>query len=283
VVRIAILVHEHDHAFDEPTIRAFRDHWLESGHAVEIAQGTRRRVEADVVVNHVDLTVTPPEYREYMAAFPAGVNRELVDISKTVVSSNLVRSPDDGDDGPVIVKTDANAGGGRDLALAAKTGVRGRLAWKWARARAGDLTRARFLPVSTYPIFESARAVPAGVWRNRHLVVERFLSERAGDLYVARTWWYFGTRGLNPWIHATDPIAKGHAIVARGILDEPPPAAVEEIRARLHADFGRIDYAVVDGEAVVYDLNRTPATSEGARQFYGPEILALAPAITEFT
>jgi hypothetical protein len=50
----------------------------------------------------------------------------------------------------------------------------------------------------------------------------------------------------------------------------------------LHADFGRIDYAVVDGEAVVYDLNRTPAMSDGARDVYGPEIVALAPAIEGF-
>jgi hypothetical protein len=282
VARITVLVHEHDRSFDEPiwAMRWFCDRWVAAGHDVRVVKGVDARVDADVVVNHVDLTVTPSVYRSYMQHFRVGINRELVDISKPLVSSHLVER-DDRYDGPVIVKTVANAGGARDLALEAQVRLRSRIAWKAARWTTGDLARTRYLPMTSYPVFEAKRDVPAGVWRNRHLVVERFLGERAGDLHVVRSWWYFGTRGLNTWIHGNDPIVKGNSIVARGVLHEPVPAALHQIRARLHADYGRIDYAVVDGTAVVYDLNRTPVMSEGAQEVYGPEIVDLAGAVSE--
>jgi hypothetical protein len=282
VTRIAVLVHDHDRSFDATTstIGAMAQRWRASGASVVVAQGARDAIEADVVINHVDLTVTPRSYRRYLQRFPVGINRELVDISKPLVSSHLLERPDD--DGPVIVKTSANAGGGRDLALAAQTSLRDRVAWKLARATSDDLARARYLPASGYPVFASARDVPAGVWRNRHLVVERFLTERVGDDHVVRAWWFFGTRGLNTWIRACDPIAKGDAITDRRILDDPPPPVIEETRRRLHADYGRIDYAIVDGEAVVYDVNRTPTLSEGARAVYGDQIVALADGLDDY-
>lgn len=277
MTRIAILVHEYDTWFDLPstTVTLWREVWTESGHSVVIARGTRTPVDADVVVNHVDLTTTPRAYRSYMEPFDVGINRELVDISKRVVSTNLVDVGDDYE-GPVIVKTNANAGGGRDLALAARVSLAGRLAWKRARTREGDLEHAHHLPVSRYPVFASTADVPAAVWRNRRLVVERFLSERVGDDYVTRTWWFCGARGLNTMVRATAPVAKGPVVVERRELDEPPPPLVQETRSRLHADLGRIDYAIVDGQPVVYDVSRTPVMHPDAVAIHGAELRELA-------
>jgi hypothetical protein len=282
MTRIAILVHEYDTWFDEPstTMTLWRDVWAESGHSVVVVRGTRARVDADVVVNHVDLTVTPRAYRRFLQHFDVGINRDLVDISKRVVSTNLVRRDDDYT-GPVIVKTNANAGGGRDLALAAQVHLAGRVAWKRARMREGDLARAHHLPVSAYPVFPSTDAVPAGVWRNRHLVVERFLSERAGDDYISRMWWFCGSRGLNTLLRATAPVAKGPVVVERRALDDPVPDIVHETRARLRADLGRIDYAIVDGEAVVYDVSRTPVMHPDAVATHGAELRALAHGVDD--
>jgi hypothetical protein len=282
MTRIAILVHEYDTWFDEPStaITRWREVWAETGHSVVVVRGTREHVDADVVVNHVDTTITPRAYRRCMQRFPVGINRELVDISKRAVSTKLVR-PGDGYEGPVMVKTNANAGGGRDLALGARASVAGRVAWKRARARQRDLARAHHLPVSAYPVFSSTAQVPAGVWRNRHLVVERLVSERAGDDYITRTWWFCGSRGLNTALRATAPVAKGPVVVERRELPDPVPALVHETRARLHADLGRIDYAVVDGQAVVYDVSRTPVMHPDAVATHGDELRALAHGIDD--
>ncbi len=283
MTRIAILVHEHDTWFDEPStaITQWRNVWIDAGHSVVVARGTKSSVDADVVVNHVDTTVTPRAYRTYMRRFPVGINRDLVDISKPHVSTNLLERTDDYS-GPVMVKTRANAGGGRDLALAAQTHVAGRIEWKLARMREGDLTRAHHLPNSAYPIFPSMHAVPDRVWRNRHLVVERLLSERHGDDYITRWWWFFGNRELHTLLRSTAPIAKGDVVVERRPLEDAVPELVRETRARLHADVGRIDYAIVDGETVVYDVARTPVVSAAAQAAHGPDIVALASGLDAF-
>ena len=114
-------------------------------------------------------------------------------------------------------------------------------------------------------------------------MVERFVSERDTDgNHLVRTWWCFGDRELNAIIRSTKPVANGDAIIGRSVLDVPVPDAVRAVHESLRADYGRVDYAIVDGTPVVYDLNRTPETSEGAAAVYGAEIRALADGIDRF-
>jgi hypothetical protein len=37
------------------------------------------------------------------------------------------------------------------------------------------------------------------------------------------------------------------------------------MRARLGFDYGKFDYGIVDGQVVLYDVNRTPAASSDPR------------------
>jgi hypothetical protein len=174
--RIAILVHARDRRVRERPyqIWALADVWRSWGIDVIVQRGPARSSAADVVVNHVDLTVVPEEYVRHMNRYPVAINGMCIDISKRVVSRNLLASPD-GWDGPVIVKTDRNYGGEPERSLRARSaGVFHRLRMKLSR----HPWRLRQLSTHDYLVLESASAVPDDVWRNPHLVVE--LSPRAG-------------------------------------------------------------------------------------------------------
>src|SRR5215813_7657365 len=84
--------------------------WKAMGFTVQVVQGIRPDVHADLVIPHVDLTITPKEYQDFLLAYPKVVNRHVWDISKSRISTNLV-GRNDSYSGPVIVKTERNYGG----------------------------------------------------------------------------------------------------------------------------------------------------------------------------
>jgi hypothetical protein len=284
-LRVAILVHESDaRAERAPYIAwALRDRWREDGLRVDVVFGVRRPVEADVVVNHVDATVVPDEYREFLAGCPRSVNGACVDISKRRVSRALLR-PEDPWPGPVIVKTDANCGAIGDArvdpprlrarALAAARRALGGLGGRARRERAAWRTRWR-LSSESYPVFPSVAAVPDGVFENPALVVERFLPERDGPHYALRTYYPFGDRWISRRVLSTEPIVKSSGVVRRD--DVPPHPEAIAVAARLGLDFGKVDYVVHGDEAFVLDVNRTPTFGprlDEAKRRWTAEVLA---------
>src|SRR5215831_5343530 len=102
--------------------------WEAMGFTVQVVQGVKHQARADLVIPHVDLTVTPKEYRDFFLAYPHVINRRVVDISKSRVSANLVRK-NDGYTGPVIVKTERNYGGLPEQRLCFRSRIG---QWKWA-------------------------------------------------------------------------------------------------------------------------------------------------------
>jgi len=157
------------------------------------------------------------------------------------------------------VKTDDNFGGQPECRLGRRwPSLVGRL-WRRAapvaeRALGRHLAWQRVL--RAYPIYGSLAEVPAGVFRNRALVVERFLPERDGDQYVVRYLLCLGDRLRNVRVTAPTPIVKAPS---RGVAEEvgPVPEAVLRLRGRLGLDYGKIDYTLRDGEVVILDVNRT--------------------------
>jgi hypothetical protein len=126
----------------------------------------------------------------------------------------------------------------------------------------------------------SCRDVPAGVWANENLVVERFLAERQGDLYCCRHWLFFGDAEVSRRTMSPDPMVK----LAAGNptpLAEPVPGQLREIRARLGFDYGKFDYGIVNGEVVLYDTNRTPGANADPRM-HGQTIEVLSRGILTF-
>jgi len=261
---IAVLFHERDrHALTAwYRVWAMAPHWRERGITVEPVWGIGRAIEADLLIPHVDLSYTPDEYWDVIQRHPRVVNRAVRDIRKTAVSANLVR-PTDGWRGPVIVKTNNNGRGWMEHALlenGSPEGRVGRIARRvmeqpWIERR--RLGRVR-MP-ARYHIFSRAEEVPRGVWENEALVVERFLPERSGDLYAMRTYTFFGNREQGRFFRGTDPQVKA----LNSAMGEPvsPPESIVAVRHRMGLDYGKIDYVVHDGEAVLLDVNRTPGMS----------------------
>jgi hypothetical protein len=276
---ILILVHRHD-AFDKDryVLREIVEVWREWGWRVSIAQGPGERVAADVVICHVDLTVTPADYRAFAESYPMVLNGRVTDISKHIISRNVVRRGD-GYDGPVIVKTRRNSGGSRERRLQNRVGrvrrrlraLRERFPWSWQS----------HLPTHAYPVFDAPRDVPRVAWYNPALIVERFLPERSDGQYCLRTWVFLGDRETNAISYANEPIIKSHNIVRR----EPVPDVPEElrrIRCELGFDYGKFDYGIVDGRVVLYDVNRTPTFGKIPREQYWPRVQMLAEGIRAF-
>ena len=277
---VLIVVHHHD-SFDKEryVLREVAEAWRERGIRVTVARGPGERVEADLVVLHVDLTVTPAEYIAFARQYQNVINRDVADISKRAISANLVRRGD-GYDGPLIVKTDRNSGGSRERMLDERMGGPRRQRWRRLRHRLPWSWQSH-LPTTAYPVFESPRQVPRAVWYNPALVVERFLPERRDGHYCLRTWVFLGERETNSLSYASDPVVKSHNILRREVVAEVPDE-LRRMRRALGFDFGKFDYALVDGKVVLYDVNRTPMFGTMRREEYWPRVQLLAEGIGEF-
>ena len=240
------------HTYDDFRRRKFllgtlARHWIEAGHEIRVAAGLGDWPEGDLAVMHLDLSVVPEAYSQASRRYPLVLNAAATDIRKRRVSRLRV-TPDDGWRGPVIIKTDLNCRGMPEL-------------------RALDAFRRDGLPadlmpgpvVTTqqpYPVLRSARDVPDAVWNNEGLVVERFLPERDERGYWMRVWVFFGERERCTRYCGPAPVVKSAQILAREKV--PVPEALRAERERLGFDYGKFDFVVVDGKAVLLDANRTP-------------------------
>src|SRR5262249_38216720 len=238
--------------------------WRAMGFTVQVVQGVRHRARADLVVPHVNLTVIPAEYRDFLQAYPRVINRRVVDVSKSRSSTNLV-GRDDGYTGPVIVKTECNYGGLPEQRLRPRSrmgrwaGVARRLLPARRGRDAGGTSwgSVQSLHPRDYPVFPSLREVPEEVFRNRNLVVEKFLPEITEDDYCVRYYYFLGSAGVSLLFRSKDRVIKA---AADTVEEVPTPQELDEMREKLGFDYGKFDYVLRDGKVVLFDVNRTPAT-----------------------
>lgn len=262
--RVLIVVHRNE-TFDDTCnyfLREIAQVWREQGICVEVQRGAERRFEADVVVNHVDMTVVPVEYLSLFRSYPRAINGCVADISKRSVSQNLVRR-NDSYEGPVIVKGNLNAGGFREAALAAILKVPGPT------------------PVDKYAIHDRVEDVPDSVWDDPNRVVEKLLCEREGEHYLLRTWVFLGDRETNSLSYANGPIVKQRTVIRREVVDWIPDE-LRQMREELAFDYGKFDYGIVDGRVVLYDANRTPSLGTFKREDFMPRIRLYAEGLKAF-
>jgi hypothetical protein len=249
------------------------DQWVEDGHRVVTHFGPADLPDADVVFLHVDATRVPEDYQESLRRFPVVINRRAVDISKPLYSAGLVREGDDYE-GPVVVKTRLNFGGIPEYRRRGGT-------WQPGEGpRSGDWSELEWLNPHDYPIFERKQDVPGGVWSNPALMVERFLPEVEGDLFYLRYWVFFGDEGWAARFGSKAPIAKWHTAVTAHEPVAVPPELVE-LRERMGLDYGRMDYAVRNGEPVVFDVNKT-VSADGDASEYRDAVKGFARGIEKF-
>jgi hypothetical protein len=249
---IAVLCHRFDRFTERHfMVQELMAHWIAAGHLVQLHEGASEPVRADVAMLHVDSTIVPGEYLEAVSGCPVVVNGATGDIGKRAVSRNLV-GPFDGYRGPVIVKTNANAGGVPEwlhATAARKAGVDpGRPAAKHI--------------VGRYPVFPSYDAVPVSLRLDPDLVVERFLPERDPRGYASRHYIFLGDRERCSRLVGPHPVVKGADAFERSLVEVPE--AIRARRRELKFDYGKIDFVIHDGEPVLIDANRTPTLPRGA-------------------
>jgi hypothetical protein len=284
VAHVAILVHPQDGFERVPYfLRECAAVWRdEAGLDVRVVDGSDRNAappNGELAILHVDLTVVPPDFLALAARYRRVLNGGVTDISKRRINNNAVRKGD-GYAGPVILKTNHNSGGFPEGKLADRGSslrrrvrrLAGQLSWRWRSQ----------LPSAGYPVFDAVADVPAGAWRNPHLVVERFRPERRDGFYCLRTWIFFGEREINSLSYSQEPVVKGRNIVRREAVAEVPEE-LRRMRRELGFEFGKFDYGIMDGgEVVLYDANRTPTVGNFPREQFLPRVRLLAEGIRAF-
>ena len=287
---LAVLAHEADGFWSENRlVHLLMARWEAAGWRTRLVTDPDDSAPADIAILHVSLSVVPESLGRLADRYPRTINRQVLDIRKRSYS-RLQVGPEGPDPGPVIVKTDANAGGWRELRgaflstapgrLLARVDPRARFYGHALRLESLRPWHARRVPrFQGYVVYPRRDLVPEGVWRNPHLVVERLAAERDGDRYVCRHWLFLGSREVMRRTRSPDPVVKFRGVMER--TDDPVPDELRRVRARMGFDYGKFDYGIVDGEVVLYDVNRTP----GAAADPGVHVAtvdALAPGLDDF-
>jgi len=261
--RLVVLTHSHQGLDENAGIARMAEYfWRPAGWEVLVHQGLGPPPDADLAILHVDLTVVPSPYLALAARYPVCINGRVADISKRLISRDLV-ARNDAYDGPVMVKTDRNAGGVRERELALALGGR--------RARLREAVERRLPAAWTgrlrgddYRSYPCKSAVPGWVWRHPSLVVERFMAQREGALYAINQWQFLGDRGGVLTYYSDQPVVKYMRKVRELPLHERVPEEIRARRAELGFDYGKFDFLITPEGPRLLDANRTPWTPRPA-------------------
>lgn len=253
--RIALLFHadQDPRTLGTYGVAGLAEVWRSHGHEVLHLFGTDRRPEADLVFVHVDLSVVPDEYLQFAVTYPVAVNGRVKDIRKSAFSEHLL-GPGDDWAGPVIVKSDRNYGGLPE----ARLGL--------SRLDSDHVSPAFASPLH-YRVLDSLSEVPRDCFASPDYVVQKFLPEMEDGLFHVRSFQFLGDYAACVRTASDHPIVKNETAVAR--MPVPPHPDVVALRERLGFDYGKFDYVVRDGEALVLDLNKTTGQGRSA----GPLLL----------
>ncbi|AZO08524.1 MULTISPECIES: hypothetical protein [unclassified Mesorhizobium] len=254
MARIIVITHEHDQFLGKRDILLRRGSpyllfdilgQLKSrGHSIRIQQGLSKRHDADIAVLHVDATTTSADYLDYAGSFPFCLNVGAADISKRKISGALVSSGEVWQ-GPVIVKSNLNNQGIPETLLNRRA------------KRAGKSPPFPDVPVQrAYEVYASLGEVPDGIFGRDDLVVEKFIPEKEHDGFAARFWVFCGehercTRYVSP-----NSLVKASETIRREPV--PVPDEMRERRRELGFDYGKFDFVMHEGKAVLLDANKTP-------------------------
>ena len=269
-VRIAVHVEEGWTSLHHYCMGPISERWRARGLAVEVIPGWRRTIDADVAFLHIDRTVLSDEICDHLAArYPVLINGAVRDISKRTISDHIVKDPADYD-GPVIVKSNLNSGGMLEQRIDdAGSGLARRLWLKAYRrlpwALTGHVTAAR------YQAFATPRQVPSIAWTDPGIVVEKFFSEREGDLYFVRHWLFLGDRNFSFLRYSADPIVKSETVV-KVVRSDVIPNSLLALRDRFGFDYGKFDFVITENGPIVFDINRTPGLSRDPPNPYLAEL-----------
>lgn len=274
-LRVAVLMHERDsmHVVRRYVLTLMADCWREDGHEVVFVFGAGTFVPADVAIVHVDLSVVPPEYLQLAARYPVAINGRVADIRKRRISPDLLLSSGDAWPGRVIVKSDLNYGGlpeGRRLDQPGDGLLRRTLRPHLSRWGINMPSRVAGGPTS-YRVHQRLADVPAADFAREDLVVQKFIPEMDGAHYCVRHFSFLGDRVSCVRLRSAGPIVNGTNCAPVEPVEVHPQIAA--LRDELGFDYGKFDFVMADGEAVLLDANKTVGCASNIVN--DPELLRL--------
>nr|WP_250888858.1 hypothetical protein [Mesorhizobium sp. dw_380] len=232
------------------------------GHSVRIQQGLSKTYEGDIAVLHVDATTTPADHVDYARRFPFCLNVGATDISKRRISGALI-SERDAWQGPVIVKTNLNNQGFPETRLNRRS------------KRAGKPPPFPHLPgLQPYEVHGSLGELPAGIFERDDLVVEKFIPEREPDGFALRFWVFCGERERCTRYVSPNSLVKASETIRREPV--PVPNELRERRRELGFDYGKFDFVMHEGRAVLLDANKTPGRPQNLVKMFAAGAADLA-------
>lgn len=234
---ILVLFHENEtRSFIKKiyAISKFYQPWKEAGFKVTLQRGIKNRPDADLLFVHVNLSVIPAPYREFIRHYSQTINGDVVDISKRFISDNIIDSQDNFD-GEVIVKSNLNCSGNPEK----------------KRFR----MKTSLFPLDSYKIYQHPKDVPAIYWDHSEIVIEKFLPETEDNAYFIRHYLFLGDEEVWIRVKSTDPIVKANTIIE--YTDIEPDPVIRQIRKKLNFDYGKFDYVVHKGQPILFDANKT--------------------------
>jgi len=240
--RIAVLFHEKESpgGVRRYVIDALAQIWREHGHKVIYLFGTRVWEPADIILVHIDLSVVPQNYLDFARRYPIALNAWISDIRRTNYSKLLISNNYKYNE-PVILKTNLNYSGIPEANL-----------WKWR-----FLKRMYKRVISKYSnrVFPNTSSVPFTLRLMPGLILEKFLPERENGLYVVRNYQFLGNRGTAMKLIGHEPVVKGRTSIATVPIDPDPE--IVRLRSQMRFDYGKFDYVMHDGSAILLDANKT--------------------------
>ena len=236
----------------EYSIQSLLPYLERAGMMVRVLDRPARENLAPAALLHIDLTEVPQLYHEIGRRYERVINGHALSINRHLYSSLKVNAGDS-HSGPVVVKTVLNS--------------RGRPELRWRQYRNGWTRATHFFRKTVdpgykerlcppYRVYDSLGQVPAQVWRNDRLMVEKFAFDSLDLPIVKHRYMFLLGAEVNMRQVYNDVLCAGSKILS----NEEGGAVPQEVRAvreRLHLDFGAIDYFIVDGRGIAVDANKT--------------------------
>lgn len=207
---------------------------------------------ADVAFVHVDLTDLPPEFLGIGGRYDQTINGKAVTIDRRRYS-RLRLMPGDTCNGPVIVKTVRNSRGFPELRYDSRRNIWTRVAHVACKLTVPGYKEGK---CPRYEVYDSVAEVPAAVWGDSRLLVERFAPGTLELPLVRYKYNFFLDVEQNTRSTFSTLIYHDGSVEKFEVVEEVP-AEVRRIREALNLDYGAIEYFVVDDDCFVVDVNKT--------------------------
>ena len=258
--KIVIIFHKNDkNRLQNYLIMRLTEIWRSEGIEVIPVLGIKRFVPADLAILHVDLSVVPDEYINFAQKYPIALNRAVKDVRKSTFIDNTIK-PGDKYEGKIIVKSNLNCAGVPERRNSSMNALFSSLKRRLDLSEIlGGMHKPYFNTPSDYIILESSSCVPENWFKNKDIVIQKFLPEMDNGCYCIRNYFFLGNRSTSLLRKGNGPIVNSGSTSSLEPIDVHPD--IVKLRSKLRFDYGKFDYIVHEGVPMLIDINKTTGTS----------------------